>query len=314
MQGIKIMEEKCVIYVRVSSDIQDYERQISELKQYANDEKYTIPVDGIFEDKLSGFKDENERHGLKNLMNYCLEHEIKIVLIWEISRLARKHVILLNLVEFFKKNNINIYFKNQKRWLLDDRGNIGGDAGMMIAVMGWYGEYEAKLMQDRFRSKKQLNESLGKYNGGWIPFGYKLDSNNIYIINEDIIEGLDKSEADVVREVFDLYENGFVCSKICRICRSKGYPKIVSSTHTLARLLRNTSYIGFKDAKWGKRPTPAIITEQQFYNVNSLINQNKTKADKGRKHVYLLRGLIKCSYRNNFYVGKQTDDGYCKIR
>lgn len=304
------MEVQCVLYVRISSLIQDYERQIADLKNIATENNFSIPKDGIFEDKLSGFKDENERIGLKSLMNYCLEHEIKRVLIWEISRLARKHIILLTLVEFFQKNNINIFFKNQGLWLLDSNGKLNTNAGMMISVMGWYGEYEANLMRERFLSQKILNESLGKYNGGKIQFGYKKGENKKYLINEDKIDGLDVSQADIVREVFDLYEKGFVCSKICRICRSKNYPKIVTNTHTLARVLRNTSYIGFKNVKLGKRPTPSIISEQQFYNVNNLVDQNKTKADKGKKHVYLLRGLITCSYCQSFYVGKQTDDGY----
>jgi site-specific DNA recombinase len=180
----------------------------------------------------------------------------------------------------------------------------------MIAMMGWQSEYETKLMQDRFRSKKILNESQGKFNGGKIPFGYKLDSGNKYIINDDKILGLNISEAEIIKEVFDLYEKGYVCSKICRICRSKGYPKIVSNTHTLARIFRNTSYIGYKNVALGRRPTPALISEQQFYKVNNLVDTNKTKADKGRKHVYLLRGLLKCTSCQDFYVGKQTDDGY----
>lgn len=304
------MGDTCVLYVRVSSDIQDYERQIVELKQFASDSKFSVPEDGIFEDKLSGFKDESERFGLKQLMNYCLKNDIKKVLVWEISRLARKQVILQNLKEFFVKNTINVYFKNQAKWLLDEKGEITGDVSLMIAMMGWQSEYETKLMQERFRSKKILNESYGKYNGGKIPFGYKLDDGNKYIINHDKIEGLNISEAEIIKEVFDLYEKGYVCSKICRICRSKGYPKIVSNTHTLARILRNTSYIGYKDVALGRRPTPALVSEQQFYKVNDLIDNNKTKADKGRKHTYLLRGLIKCTYCLDFYVGKQTDDGY----
>lgn len=304
------MSSKCVLYVRVSSDIQDYERQIVDLKEFALSGNFIIPNDGIFEDKLSGFKDENERPGLKNLMDYCLKNEIKFVFAWEIARLARKHLILLRLVDFFKQKSINVYFKKQNLWLLDANGYMDDRADMMISVMGWYGEYETKLMKERFHSKKKLNESQGIYNGGKVLFGFKLDETNRYIINDEKIVGLDVSEADIVREVFDYYEKGLVCSKICRICKSKGYPKVVTSTHTLARLLRNTSFIGFKDAKLGRRPTPTLIDESQFYEVNNLINQNKTKADKGRKHVYLLRGLLKCSYCNEFYVGKQTDDGY----
>ena len=307
---IKIMAEKCAIYVRVSSDIQDYDRQITDLQRYAKENDFEIPNDALFEDKLSGFKDETQREGLKNLLSYIVNGSIKNVLVWELSRLARKQLHLLRLAEFFEQNKINVRFYKQGFWLLDDNFRISGQAGMSMAVMGWYSEYESRLMKDRFISQKKLNESLGKYNGGKIPFGYKLDENNKYIINEDKINGLDVSEADIVREVFALYEKGLVCSKICRVCRSKSYPKIVANTHTLARLLRNTSYIGFKNGKLGKRPTPAIITEPQYYTVNKLIEQNKTKADKGKKHVFLLRGLIKCAKCNAYYVGKQTDDGY----
>ncbi|GEM_PF-351297 len=304
------MNSKCVLYVRVSSDIQDYERQIVELKQVAKKENLLVPEDGIFEDKMSGFKDENERIGLKSLMNYCLKKDVKIVLVWELSRLARKHLVLLRLADFFSKNKINVYVKKQDLWLFNENFEMDERAGLMISVLGWFGEYEAKLMKERFISQKKLNESQGKYNGGKIPFGYKLDKENKYVIDEDKIPDLDVSPADVVREVFNYYEQGLVCSKICRICRSKGYPKIVTSTHTLARLLRNTTYIGTKEAKLGTRPTPSIISESQYFKVNDLINKNKTKADKGRKHIYLLRGLLRCSYCESYYVGKQTDDGY----
>ena len=304
------MSETCAIYVRVSSDLQDYERQKTELKKYASDNDLLLLDDAIFEDKLSGFKDESQREGLRNLLDYVIVKQINNVLVWEISRLARKQLHLLKLSEFFQTHRINVRFLKQGFWLLDENYRVSVQAGMSISLLGWYGEYEAALMKDRFLSQKRLNESLGKYNGGKIPFGYKLDAEKRYIINEDKLPGLDVSEADIVREVFNLYESGLVCSKICRICRSKGYPKIVCITHALARLLRDTSYIGYKEVKLGRRPTPQIITSAQRTIVTGLIEKNKTKADKGKKHIYLLRGILKCSTCGGYLVGKQTDDAY----
>ena len=304
------MSQKCAIYLRVSSDLQDYDRQISDMKRFASTEKFFFSDENLYEDKLSGFKNEKEREGLNRLLNEVIKFEIKIVLVWEISRLARKHRDLLEITEFFQNNGINVYFYIQRFWLLDETLKVSPQAGLSIAFFGWHGEYEARLTKERFLSAKRLNESHGKYNGGKIPFGYTLDENNRYIINNNVIDGLQVSESDIVKEVFELYQSGLVCSKICRICRSKGYPKIVSNTHTLARLLRNTTYIGFRNVKLGRRPTPPIISEAQYYKVNSLVEQNKTRADKGKKHIYLLRGLLKCSYCGSFYVGKQTDDGY----
>jgi site-specific DNA recombinase len=304
------MSEKCAIYLRVSSDIQDYERQISDMKKFAEENNLSFSNTNLYEDKISGFKYENEREGLNKLLKEVIEFKIKIVLVWEISRLSRKHRFLLEYTEFFQKHGINVYFYIQRFWLLDETLKISPQAGLSIAFFGWHGEYEARLTKERFFSAKKLNESLGKYNGGKITFGYTLDENNKYIINDEIIDGLKVSESDIVREVFDAYENGLTCSKICRICQSKGYPKIVCSTHTLARLLRDSSYIGFKEVKLGRRPTPPIISESQYYSVGALIDANKTKADKGKSHIYLLRGILKCSHCDAYYVGKQTDDAY----
>ncbi|MGD0582814.1 MAG: recombinase family protein [Bacteroidales bacterium] len=304
------MREPCAIYLRVSSDLQDYERQISDLKKFAKDNKLSYSQKYLYEDKLSGFKNEKEREGLNKLLNEVVPNKIRTVLVWEISRLGRKQGDLLDITSFFQKNGINVYFFIQRFWLLDETLQISPQAGLSIAFFGWHGEYEARLTKERFLSAKKLNESVGKYNGGKISFGYTIDKNNKYTINKKVIKGLNVCEADIVKEVFDLYEDGLTCSKICRICRSKNYPKKVCSTHTLARVLRDTSYIGFKEVKLGKRPTPRIISDSQFFTVSKLLDSNKTKADKGRRHVYLLRGIIKCSECSEFYVGKQTDDGY----
>jgi len=304
------MSEKCAIYLRVSSDLQDYERQLSDLKQFAKDNKFLYSKENLYEDKLSGFKNEKEREGLNLLLKELLEKQIKIVLVWEISRLARKHKDLLEITEYLENLGVNVYFYIQRFWLLDETSKISPQAGLSIAVFGWQAGYEARLSKERFLSAKKLNESLGKYNGGKIPFGYTLNENNQYIINDSIIDGLKVSESDIVKEVFELYENGLTCSKICRICRSKNYPTIVCNTHTLARLLRNTSYLGYKKVKLGKRHTPILIDTVQYNNVRDLIDSNKTKADKGKKHVYILRGVLKCSFCDDFYVGKQTDDSY----
>lgn len=304
------MSTKCAIYLRVSSDIQDYERQISDLKKFAKDSNYALTDKNIYEDKLSGFKNEKEREGLNRLLKDVVNAHIKVLLVWEISRLARKHKDLLDITEFFQENGVNVYFYQQRFWLLDETGKVSPQAGLSIAFFGWHGEYEARLTKERFISAKKHNEAIGKYNGGKITFGYTLDAENRYIINKKPIAGLRVSESEIVKEVFDLYESGLTCSKICRICRSKGYPKMVCNTHTLARVLRDTSYIGYKNVKLGKRPLPILISNAQFLNVKSLIDSNKTKADKGKRHVYLLRGIIKCSYCNSYYVGKQTDDSY----
>jgi DNA invertase Pin-like site-specific DNA recombinase len=304
------MTKRCAIYVRVSSDLQDYERQIQELKAYAKNNNFELQDEHIYEDKLSGFKNENERLGLNSLFKDIVKYDIKIVLIWELSRLARRQKYLLDYQDFFLQHSINVYFLQQNFWLLDENFKVSQQAGIFISVLGYFSEYEALLMKERFLSAKRLNETTGRYNGGKIPFGYTLDENNSYIIDTELVPGLDVSSSDIVKEMFLLYSQGLTASKVCRISRSKGYPKCVLFTHTLARLLRNTTYIGSKNVKLGDRKTPQIIPNYLFDEVQKLLDTNKTRGDKERKHIHLLRGLLKCSYCGQYYLGQQTTDAY----
>ena len=304
------MKKRCAIYVRVSSDLQMYDRQVQELKAFANINNFELQDKHIYEDKLSGFKNENERLGLSNLFKDIVEHDIKIVLIWELSRLARRQKYLLDYQDFFLQHRINVYFLQQNFWLLDENFKVSQQAGIYISVLGYFSEYETLLMKERFLSAKRLNETTGRYNGGKIPFGYTLDENKSYIIDTKLVPGLDISPSDIVKEMFLLYSQGLTASKVCRISRSKGYPKCVLSTHTLARMLRNTTYIGSKNVKLGDRKTPQIIPNYLFDEVQKLLDTNKTRGDKERKHIHLLRGLLKCSYCGQYYLGQQTTDAY----
>lgn len=315
----KFVKRKCAIYLRVSTDIQDYERQKEDLTGFANSNSFSFSENNIYEDKLSGLKGISNRPGLEKLLIDVDDGKIDIVLVWEISRLSRIESELHSIKELFQKKSTNIYFYQQGFWLLDEfTMEITPIAGILIAFYGYNAAYETRLTKERFHSAKKLNVKQGKYNGGYMTFGYTIkkfgktenDSDKKFILDDKIIDGLNVSEVDIVKEVFDLYESGLTCSKICFFCKSKGYPQIVCSTHTLARLLRNTSYVGYKDVKLGIRPTPPIIEEAQFIRVGNLIDSNKTKADKGKKHVYLLRGMLRCSYCGKFYIGKQTDDSY----
>lgn len=81
---------KVVIYARVSTVIQDYDRQIDELRDYA--ERMNFQVVKVFSEKVSGAKKVAERNALSELLDYVEAHHIDKVLIYECSRLSRRIV------------------------------------------------------------------------------------------------------------------------------------------------------------------------------------------------------------------------------
>ncbi|KKK79574.1 hypothetical protein LCGC14_2832150, partial [marine sediment metagenome] len=108
--------KRCVIYSRVSSDHQDYERQTNDLKQCAKDKKYIIDYEKeIFPEEISATKQGRDLKNRKVFMamrEYIREHDIKIILMWEVSRLARNAANALVALEELKAEQVNVHFYN----------------------------------------------------------------------------------------------------------------------------------------------------------------------------------------------------------
>lgn len=92
-----------VSYHRVSTDIQDFTRQILDIETYCKAHNYTIVKS--FGEKESGTK--KERPELKNLLNYIKYNSVEYIIISELSRLARSNQVL-NLIEQFHDLGIGL--------------------------------------------------------------------------------------------------------------------------------------------------------------------------------------------------------------
>ena len=79
--------EKVVILARVSTDRQEYQRQVNELTDYCNRAGWN--VEDTFCNKVSGAKTIEERQEIQDLIAYVKDHKISRVVCLEISRLGR---------------------------------------------------------------------------------------------------------------------------------------------------------------------------------------------------------------------------------
>ena len=78
---------KVVIFARVSTSVQDYERQVNELTAIAQRNAWS--VDAIFCEKVSGAKANTERKELTRMIEYVQANNINKVAVTELSRLGR---------------------------------------------------------------------------------------------------------------------------------------------------------------------------------------------------------------------------------
>ena len=88
---------RVVIQARVSTNSQDYKRQIEELLDYSKMMNYEVVA--IFEEKISGGKTNEERPELMKMINFIKKNKIDKVLCWELSRIGRNTIEVLKTIQ-----------------------------------------------------------------------------------------------------------------------------------------------------------------------------------------------------------------------
>lgn len=139
-----------VIYARVSTLVQDYERQLSELREYASRMGYEVVKE--FSEKISGAKKVAEREALTDLLKFVKENEIDKVLIYECSRLSRRAVDFLQVIEYLTERGISVYIhQNGLETLLPD-GSPNPIANLVLGILAQFNSMERGLIRSRMES------------------------------------------------------------------------------------------------------------------------------------------------------------------
>ena len=141
---------KVVIYVRVSTVIQDYDRQIDELKDYAKRMNYQVVK--VFSEKVSGTKKVAERNALSELLDYVRTNKVDKVLIYECSRLSRRIVDFLQVIEELNELKVSLYIhQNGLETLLQD-GSVNPIASLVLGIIAQFNSMERSLIRSRMES------------------------------------------------------------------------------------------------------------------------------------------------------------------
>lgn len=144
------MKTKAIIYTRVSTLGQDYERQLSELREYASKMGYVVVKE--FSEKISGAKKIVEREALADMLKFVKENEVDKVLIYECSRLSRRAVDFLQVVEYLTEHGISVYIhQNGLETLLSD-GSPNPIAQLVLGILAQFNSMERGLIRSRMES------------------------------------------------------------------------------------------------------------------------------------------------------------------
>lgn len=150
---------KVVIYGRVSTNTQDYERQINELTDYAKAMNYEII--GTFSEVVSGNKKSDERPELNKIMNLVKAKEINKILVWEFSRFSRNTSDLLNLIDILNENCVSLFVKKDSFETLDNDCKQTPFGKMICTILGAFSEMERANIKERMNSGYNSHRAKG---------------------------------------------------------------------------------------------------------------------------------------------------------
>lgn len=141
---------KVVIYARVSTKGQDYDRQLVELREYARKMEYEVVAE--FTEKISGAKKVEERQALMELLTYVEQHKVDKVLIYECSRLSRRAVDFLSVIENLTAKRISVYIIQNGLETLLPNGQPNPIAQLVMGILAQFNSMERSLIRSRMES------------------------------------------------------------------------------------------------------------------------------------------------------------------
>lgn len=149
--------DKVVILARVSTDKQDYQRQINELTDYCN--KVNWEVVKIFSNKISGVTNLEGREEIVSLIQYVRANYIKRVVCLEISRVGRNTLEALKIIQFLNESKVSLYVKNYNLETLDSNGNVNPVTSLICTILLEIAQMERLTIKERMESgRKQYIE------------------------------------------------------------------------------------------------------------------------------------------------------------
>jgi DNA invertase Pin-like site-specific DNA recombinase len=147
---------KIALYVRVSSEIQSVDMQISDLRRYCEQRGFEIYRE--YSDECSGTKDK--RPALDELMSDARKRKFDAVLCWRFDRFARSTKHLITALEEFRHLRIDFISYQEN---IDTSSPLGKAVFTIISAIA---ELERNIIVERvkagIRRAKEKGKTLGR--------------------------------------------------------------------------------------------------------------------------------------------------------
>ena len=142
--------EKVILLVRVSTDRQEYRRQINELNDFCA--KMNWEIVGTFANKVSGAVSIENRTEITEMIEFVRTNDVKRVVCIEISRLGRNTLEALKVIQILNENKVSLYIKNYSLETLNNDGSVNPVASLICTILLEIASMERLTIRERMNS------------------------------------------------------------------------------------------------------------------------------------------------------------------
>lgn len=148
-----------VIYSRVSTEEQEYQRQIDDLQKYAASQNWNVLK--TLEEKESGLKAATDRPQLNELLEMIKEGKIQKVLVTELTRLGRSQSDIFKSIDILTSNCVSLYLHNLNFETLDRNCKPTMQGKIFISMLSMFAEMELFQLRERMASGYKRHRANG---------------------------------------------------------------------------------------------------------------------------------------------------------
>ena len=105
-----------------------------------------------FSEKISGAKKVEERAALSDLLHFVESNKVDKVLIYECSRLSRRAVDFLSVIERLTEQGVSVYIHQNGLETLQPDGNTNPIAQLVLGILAQFNSMERGLIRSRMES------------------------------------------------------------------------------------------------------------------------------------------------------------------
>lgn len=187
---------RVVILARVSTDKQEYDRQVVQLTDYCTKMGYDVAK--VFASKVSGAKKNEERPEIMEILQYIEQNNIDKVCVLEISRLGRNTLEALKVIELLNEKKICLFIKNYNLETLDKDGKVNPITSLITTILLEVAQMERHTIIDRMSSGRD------QYIAKCRRDGIKMGRPSTYRKSDDTMREQYKKEISLLKQGLSL--------------------------------------------------------------------------------------------------------------